>query len=71
MWVYTNTPTWEVIGTVTWVYANTRTWDTWQLIGTVMWVYTNTRTRELDRYRRTRPDGPDRHTLNLYIYRNT
>ncbi len=24
-WVYTNTPTWELIGTVTWVYTNTRT----------------------------------------------
>ena len=22
-WVYTNTPTWELIGTVTWVYTTT------------------------------------------------
>ena len=25
-WVYTNTPTWELIGTVTWVYTNTLTY---------------------------------------------
>ncbi len=24
-WVYTNTPTWELIGTDTWVYTNTLT----------------------------------------------
>jgi hypothetical protein len=60
MWVYTNSPTWELIGNNT---------PTWKRIGTVTWVYTNTLTRELNRYRpdRTRPDqtGPDRHTLNL------
>ena len=26
-WVYTNTLTWELIGTVTWVYTNTLTWE--------------------------------------------
>ena len=56
MWVYTNTPTWELIGTVTWVHTNMLTWE---LIGKdngLTWVYTNTRTWELigqdDRYRR-------------------
>ena len=62
MWVYTNRPTWELIGTNT---------PTWERIGTVTWVYTNTLTRELNRYRpdRTGPDQTDRqtdrHTLNL------
>ncbi len=27
MWVYTNTLTWELIGTVMWVYTNTLTWE--------------------------------------------
>jgi hypothetical protein len=56
MWVYTNTPTWELIGTVTWVHTDTLTWE---LIGKdngLTWVYTNTRTWELigkdDGYRR-------------------
>ena len=40
MWVYTNSPTWELIGNKT---------PTWKRIGTVMWVYTNTLTRELNR----------------------
>ena len=57
MWVYTNSPTWELIGNNT---------PTWKRIGTVTWVYTNTLTRELNRYRpdQTRPDqtGPDRQT---------
>ncbi len=49
MWVYTNTPTWELIGTNT---------PTWECIGTDTWIYTNTLTWELNRYR---PDqtGPD------------
>ncbi len=92
-WVYTNTLTWELIGTVTWVHTNSLMWELigndngltwvytntpmWELIGTVTWVYTNTLTRELNRYRRTRPDrtGPDRTgpdgrcTLNLSFYR--
>ena len=38
MWVYTNSPTWELIGNNT---------PTWKRIGTVTWVYTNTLTREL------------------------
>jgi hypothetical protein len=55
-WVYTNTHTWELIGNdggLTWVNTNT---PTWVLIGTATWVNTNTLTRELNRYRRTRPD---------------
>jgi hypothetical protein len=64
MWVYTNTPTWELIGTNT---------PTWERIGTVTWAYTNTLTWELNRYRpdptgldRTGPDRQtDRHTFNL------
>ncbi len=42
MWVYTNTPTWELIGNNT---------PTWECIGTDTWIYTNTLTRELNRYR--------------------
>ena len=46
MWVYTNSPTWELIGN------NTPTWRKriWY-VGTVTSVYTNTLTRELNRYR--------------------
>jgi hypothetical protein len=66
MWVYTNSPTWELIGNNT---------PTWKRIGTVTWVYTNTLTRELNRYRpdQTGPDRTDRtrHTLNLSVYRWT
>jgi hypothetical protein len=47
MWVYTNSPMWELIGNNT---------HTWECISTVTWVYTNTLTWELNRYR---PDGPD------------
>jgi hypothetical protein len=49
MWVYTNSPTWELIGNNT---------PTWKSIGTVTWVYINTLTRELNRYRpdQTRTD---------------
>ena len=60
MWVYTNSPTWELIGNNT---------PTWKSIGTVTWVYINTLTRELNRYRpdQTRPDQtrPDRQTDTL------
>ena len=60
MWVYTNSTTWELIGTNT---------PTWEPIVTVTWVYTDKLTWELNRYRldRTGPDQtrPDRHTLNL------
>ncbi len=55
MWVYTNSPTWELIGN------NTPTWR--KRIGTVMWVYTNSLTWELNRYR---PDQTDRRTLNHF-----
>jgi hypothetical protein len=55
MWVYTNSPTWELIGNNT---------PTWKCIGTVTWVYTNTLTRELNRYRPDRT-GPDRQTDTL------
>ncbi len=67
-WVYTKTPTWELISTVRWVHTNTLMWEligkdkgltwvytntlTWELIGPVTWVYTNTLTWELNRYRR-------------------
>ena len=68
-WVYTITPTWELIGTLTWVYATSRTRDTWELMGTVTWVYTNRRTWELNRYgRRTTTTTDDRHLLNLSFY---
>ena len=55
MWVYTNSPTWELIGNKT---------PTWKRIGTVTWVYTNTLTWELNRYRPDRT-GPDRQTDTL------
>ena len=48
-WVYTNTPTWELVGTVTWVYTNTLTEELKRYI----------RTRP-DRTDQTGPDGPDR-----------
>jgi hypothetical protein len=52
MCVYTNSTTWELIGTTT---------PTWEPIGTVTWVYTDKLTWELNRYRpdQTRPDQTD------------
>jgi hypothetical protein len=54
MWVYTNSPTWELIGNNT---------HTWECISTVTWVYTNTLTWELNRYR---PDRTDRTTTTHF-----
>ena len=51
---YANTPTWELIGTVTWVYTNTRMWEL----------------NRYGRTGPDGPDGPDGHTLNLLEYRN-
>ncbi len=56
-WVYTKTPTWELIGTVRWIHIDTLMWE---LIGKdngLMWVYTNTPAWELNRYGRTSDVG--------------
>ena len=86
-WVYTKTPTWELIGTVRWIHTNTLMWEligkdngltwvytntlTWELIGTVTWVYTNTLTWELNRYRRRTSDDRRQTTTHFKSFQST